>query len=63
MGELGAAAGPYIIGFVGQYTGSLEKGVWLTPITIGCLAAIGYGWELKDHVLGQKTEAAPSTIG
>ena len=44
LGPLGAAAGPYIIGFLGKQTGTLEQGVWLIPLTIGTLSLIGFGW-------------------
>ena len=49
LGHLGAAMGPYYIGVVGDYTGTLEQGIWVIPITIGTLSLLGFLWHLLDR--------------
>ena len=49
LGHLGAAMGPYFIGFVGEHSGTLEQGVWVIPITIGILSLLGFVWHFLDR--------------
>ena len=49
LGHLGAAMGPYYIGFVGDHSGTLEQGIWVIPITIGALSLLGFLWHLLDR--------------
>jgi len=49
LGHLGAAMGPYYIGFVGDHSGTLEQGIWVIPITIGTLSVLGFLWHLLDR--------------
>ena len=49
LGHLGAAMGPYYIGLVGDYSGTLEQGIWVIPITIGTLSLLGFLWHVLDR--------------
>lgn len=57
LGHLGAAMGPYYIGFVGDHSGTLEQGIWVIPITIGILSLLGFLWHLLDRP-GRQREGA-----
>ncbi|MBM3802542.1 MAG: MFS transporter [Acidimicrobiia bacterium] len=59
LGHMGAAFGPYFIGFVGDRSGTLEQAVWIVPITIGTLSLLGFGWQLTDRLkAGAKPQPA-----
>ncbi len=49
LGHLGAAMGPYYIGLVGDYSGTLEQGIWVIPITIGTLSLLAFLWHFLDR--------------
>jgi fucose permease len=46
FGNVGAAAGPYLIGAIGQRFG-LERGIWLMPLFSLALALLSFGWFLR----------------
>lgn len=50
LGHMGAAAGPYFIGFVGDRSGTLEQAVWIVPITIATLSFLGFCWHFTDRL-------------
>jgi len=47
MGQMGAALGPYLIGYLGEQSGTLQHGIWIVPVTIGSLSAIGFAWHFR----------------
>jgi MFS family permease len=44
LGQMGAALGPYVIGYLGERSGTLQDGIWIIPVTIGSLSLIGFTW-------------------
>ncbi len=49
LGHLGAAMGPYFIGFMGDISGTIEQAVWVIPITITLLSLLGFVWHFLDR--------------
>ena len=49
LGYLGAGAGPMLMGYVGERSGSLEESVWMIPLTIASLSVLGLSWHFLDR--------------
>ena len=47
--QIGAAAGPYTVGFLGDRLGSLEIAIWMIPATSGVLALLSFTWEFLER--------------
>jgi len=59
LGHLGAAAGPYFIGFVGERSGTLEQGVWVIPATIASLSLFAFCWHFLERITIIRRLAVP----
>ena len=46
--QVGAAAGPYLVGFLGEWLGSLETAIWVIPVLSCGLAVLSFTWELLE---------------
>ena len=46
--QIGAAAGPYLVGVFGEWLGSLEIAIWVIPVLSCSLAVLSFTWELLE---------------
>ncbi len=49
LGQVGAAAGGYIVGFLGDWMGDIQRAAWVIPIVSGGLSLLALTW----HFLGR----------
>ncbi len=59
VGNIGAAAGPYVIGVVGTHVG-LKTGIWLMPGFMILLGATAWTWRIARDRTAEKTGRADS---
>jgi len=57
LGQMGAALGPYLIGYLGERAGTLQHSIWIVPVTIGSLSVAGFAWYLLDRASPRALEA------
>jgi len=48
LGQVGSAGGGYIVGFLGDWLGSIQRAAWLIPIASGSLALLAFGWHYLE---------------
>jgi MFS family permease len=49
FGQVGAAAGGYAIGFLGDFLGNLQRAIWIIPVVSGLLCLVATTWHFATR--------------
>ena len=56
--QVGASAGPYSVGFLGERLGGLETAIWIVPFLSAVVALLSLTWEFGDRKRRGKAQGA-----